>query len=91
MPSLVASTVVTLAALSSPPASTQPFDLPGLRLPEKFFDLTVAQPINEIKPYGPSFQFNGLTVYVEPIGVTSRATTQMNPAVEIRPTIINRP
>jgi hypothetical protein len=32
--------------------------------------------INNVQPYGPSFQFNGLTVYIEPISaVTASPTT----------------
>lgn len=34
---------------------------------------TTSFPPTGIEPYGQSFQFNGLTVYVEPIGATSRS------------------
>lgn len=49
------------------------------RIPTKpFLEVPVPLPqsiekpaIINIKPYGPSFQFNGLTVYVEPIAMAS--------------------
>ncbi len=44
--------------------------------PWQFVPVEPSQPIRngrfDIKPYGPSFKFNGLTVYVEPVSLNAK-------------------
>jgi hypothetical protein len=79
MPHFMAATVVTLLAGSVQPVPQLPLPKINSQLNQSFapapFTIDVP-PVIGVKPYGPSFQFNGLTVYVEPIGAELIAPTR---------------
>jgi hypothetical protein len=79
---LLAATVITLVAGSLQPVPQPRFQQINPQFnqtpAEPFFELPVPMPstveksaIINIHPYGPSFQFNDLTVYVEPVALAS--------------------
>ena len=84
MPHFLATTVVTLLTSGVQPTPQPP--LPQMN-PEFSRDFTPAPftidvpSVIGVKPYGPSFQFNGFTVYVEPIEIAS-AKVSMSPGMD---------
>jgi hypothetical protein len=74
MPHFLATTVVTLLAGSVQPIPQMPLPQMNPQFNQGFTQAPFTidmPPVIGVKPYGPSFRFNGLTVYVEPIETAS--------------------